>query len=246
MFRKQLSISIPDPCSVPWESMTLVENTNRYCASCEKVIIDFTQMSDAELLTYFNKNTKHCGRFAEHQLNRQIIPVTVHWAKWKRTLLLPSFLIGIEAAAQTGGTKADSVQIPQAQFPSALMSQPVSVHSDTLILEGVVIDSTNSPVSGCIVWMVRDTGNFSASTDSEGRFRLKVTGILPGDSANLHIHYLGYQPYETSIIVSASPMEILFSAKAWGPHFMGVIIEPHPLRSRIRGFFWRLFHWQWI
>lgn len=45
----------------------------RHCKSCNKVVIDFTIMNDAQIIEYFKSvNTKTCGRFRSDQLNRDI------------------------------------------------------------------------------------------------------------------------------------------------------------------------------
>jgi hypothetical protein len=69
---KGIKITIPEPCAQAWNDLTKVEK-GRYCASCEKVVIDFKAMTDKELLDYF----KHyqgsvCGSFNPMQLDRII------------------------------------------------------------------------------------------------------------------------------------------------------------------------------
>lgn len=74
---KALYIQIPKPCHENWHNMTPKEQ-GRYCGSCEKIVIDFTKMSDKELLNYFTKAAGQpvCGHFANDQLNRRITSAT--------------------------------------------------------------------------------------------------------------------------------------------------------------------------
>lgn len=44
----------------------------RHCGHCQKVVVDFTRFTDAQLLDYFRKNEGGCGRFTSEQLNRTI------------------------------------------------------------------------------------------------------------------------------------------------------------------------------
>ncbi|MFN8711928.1 MAG: hypothetical protein ACK5Z2_03670 [Bacteroidota bacterium] len=68
-----LRIEIPEPCNVPWNSMTEVANGKRHCGSCDKVLTDFTQWSDEQLINYFTHNNgKLCGQFSKSQLDRAI------------------------------------------------------------------------------------------------------------------------------------------------------------------------------
>src|SRR5690606_41653554 len=48
-----LPISIPNACHESWLAMTPVEN-GRYCMSCRKNVMDFTNMSDREILKYIS------------------------------------------------------------------------------------------------------------------------------------------------------------------------------------------------
>ena len=48
------------------------ESTGRFCGSCEKSVVDFTQMSDFSIVNYLenHKHEKVCGRFTKPQLDR--------------------------------------------------------------------------------------------------------------------------------------------------------------------------------
>ncbi|MFK8009314.1 MAG: T9SS type A sorting domain-containing protein [Saprospiraceae bacterium] len=72
MAKKYLQIQIPTPCSEDFSKMTPVEK-GHFCNNCEKVVIDFSKMSDQEIANYYKKNGgKLCGRFHHSQLNRDI------------------------------------------------------------------------------------------------------------------------------------------------------------------------------
>jgi hypothetical protein len=75
IMNKGIKITIPIPCSQEWNNLTIAEQ-GRFCASCEKVVIDFRKMSDNELLDYFKNNQKKvCGHFSPIQMDRIITPV---------------------------------------------------------------------------------------------------------------------------------------------------------------------------
>lgn len=65
---KKLSLSISNPCSENFKNFTPTDKGS-YCNACQKVVIDFTQMKDQEILNYFNtQEKKTCGVFLESQL----------------------------------------------------------------------------------------------------------------------------------------------------------------------------------
>lgn len=65
--RPQLEFSCPEN----WEKMTPVEG-GRFCGSCEKVITDFSGMSNEEIIRQINSSGDHksCGSFKAYQLEQ--------------------------------------------------------------------------------------------------------------------------------------------------------------------------------
>ena len=49
-----MQLHIPQPCSASWEQMQPTEK-GRHCAACAKQVVDFTSMSDEEVLRYLKK-----------------------------------------------------------------------------------------------------------------------------------------------------------------------------------------------
>ncbi len=70
---QKLQLSIPEPCHENWQQMTPTEQ-GRYCNACAKEVIDFSMMTDTEVLNYFTHIThdKVCGRALPSQLDRAI------------------------------------------------------------------------------------------------------------------------------------------------------------------------------
>ena len=100
---KKLQLQVPTPCHENWENMTATER-GRFCASCQKQVIDFSNKSDREIAMFFKKPSTGsvCGRFMEDQLNRDIeIPKKrIHWLKYFFQFLIPAFFISYRATAQ--------------------------------------------------------------------------------------------------------------------------------------------------
>lgn len=49
----------------------------RHCTACEKTVIDFTAMSDTEIIRFMSQaGNKICGRLTPGQMNRPLIPLT--------------------------------------------------------------------------------------------------------------------------------------------------------------------------
>lgn len=66
-----LNLSIPQPCHENWQQMT-PQDHGRHCSACQKVVVDFTAMSDQQVLDYMRQATSSvCGRFNNDQLNKR-------------------------------------------------------------------------------------------------------------------------------------------------------------------------------
>ena len=56
------AIHIPEPCHQSWQQMS-VNTEGRHCDHCCKTVVDFTRMSDGEIIKYLSAKTNVCGRF---------------------------------------------------------------------------------------------------------------------------------------------------------------------------------------
>jgi hypothetical protein len=90
-------LSIPKPCKEKWDNMTPDEN-GRFCLSCSKNVIDFSEMTNAEIVEYFlnNQDKEVCGRYRNSQLNTPLLTVSEEvfisraplWQKFLAILLI--------------------------------------------------------------------------------------------------------------------------------------------------------------
>ncbi|NII28240.1 T9SS type A sorting domain-containing protein [Pseudoflavitalea sp. X16] len=65
-----IHVTIPEPCHENWQQMTPNEQ-GRHCMSCQKTVVDFTLMSDQEILNHISRaSSSVCGRFNNDQLNK--------------------------------------------------------------------------------------------------------------------------------------------------------------------------------
>lgn len=101
---KQIQLTLDNPCHENWDQMSASER-GHFCVSCEKQVIDFAGMSDAQLVAFFQKHraSSICGRVYPDQLNRDIdVPARrIPWLKYFFSFVIPAFLITIKANAQS-------------------------------------------------------------------------------------------------------------------------------------------------
>ena len=92
---KKIQISIPTPCHQSWAEMTPTEK-GKFCAMCQKNVVDFTNMSDAEVVTYLSAAKGNvCGRYQVSQLDRELVGQRVAFFRvpYLSTLFLGSGLL---------------------------------------------------------------------------------------------------------------------------------------------------------
>ena len=98
---KHIQLHIPEPCHENWGRMTSAEK-GRFCSSCQKQVVDFTGMNDAQLVAFFKRRSTGsvCGRFMQDQLDRSInIPKKrIPWLKYFFQFALPAFLVSCKSA----------------------------------------------------------------------------------------------------------------------------------------------------
>jgi hypothetical protein len=88
--KNQLKISIPTPCH---ENLSLMDKTEKgkFCLSCQKEVIDFTKMTDEDIVLYFGKKksgeAKVCGTFRADQVleNEKMIEIPIQTYFYAKT-----------------------------------------------------------------------------------------------------------------------------------------------------------------
>ena len=99
---KKIQLTIAEPCHENWDGMSPVEK-GRFCGSCQKQVVDFSDMSDRQVAEFFKKPSTGsvCGRFMTDQLDRAIeIPKKrIPWMKYFFQIAIPAFLVSIKVSA---------------------------------------------------------------------------------------------------------------------------------------------------
>jgi hypothetical protein len=183
---QSVNISIAEPCHENWDAMLEAEK-GKFCLSCQKQVVDFSIMTDSEVLKFLASNTgSTCGKFMNDQLDRTIIQRKEAHFSWKYIMrfLLPAFLITNKAKAQMGMI----AYRPHHTVPAANKVKAAAP------INGNIIDSlTAQPVTGATVKIKGQRSGTQSGQD--GGF------ILPNPMAikntTLEISCIGY---ETAII----------------------------------------------
>ena len=191
-----MKLSIHTPCS---ESFDQFEPTKAggFCQNCQKEVVDFTSMTDVEVLRYFKeKQGKTCGYFRPTQL-KSYPEISHSRSRWNSKWIGVSILgISLFTFFPITNTHAQSNNVPQAidltYSEMAKIQRPTKI-SDTFRVRGVVVDESGEPMPGASV-LVKGTTN-GVFTDVDGKFSLE--GVIKTDV--LIFSYVGYDREEYSI-----------------------------------------------
>lgn len=191
--KDSLTLNIPHPCTQSWNEMSPVDG-GRHCLHCQKTVIDFTSMTDKEILTLLSKQKNNlCGNFREEQLNRTLIADTQ-----PRHAFLPAAMLASLIAAIMPGTS-------KAATPGAAMTQIMIAAADNVakenvprLLKGQIVDSlTNEGLQGVTI-SLKGSGTVGAVSDAEGKFQITIPAGSTTPSLTFRISYLGYNTKEIS------------------------------------------------
>ncbi|UOQ54064.1 carboxypeptidase-like regulatory domain-containing protein [Hymenobacter cellulosivorans] len=257
MPKSTIALRIPEPCAQPWAAMTS-QGAGRHCAACQKVVIDFTQKTDAEILAMLQAAAagRTCGRFAASQLGRPLQPLLVapRAAWWQTAVAATAAVLGLQAVLPP----AAQAQHPISQRPSTNQPElalqavtktaiPAPTGGKPLLLTGRVVDNESGEALPYVTVLLEGTTH-GVSTNAEGAFSLTV---FPEDQHRpLLISSIGYVPQTLAQPASQQPMAIRMSADVKGMlsgevvvttgYHYSPIYTPQGVWQRLRSIPWRM------
>ncbi len=178
---QQFQLTIPEPCHESWQHMTPTQQ-GRFCNACAKEVIDFSVMSDHEVLNYFN-NKKHenvCGRALPSQLERTIAvnnePVIKRYWYWNYiTMFFLLFSKNSAANKPHGGISISKFNLKSLNdFSADLINQKSGKDKIWVskIIRGKITDENGRGIADAMI-TVKGT-NRTVQSDSNGVYTIKV------------------------------------------------------------------------
>lgn len=213
---KKFQLTIPTPCHENWDAMTPVDK-GRFCAACQKQVMDFSNMNDRQVVEFFKKPSAGpvCGRFMQDQLQRDMeLPVKrIPWAKYFFQIVIPAFFVSAKAKAQ-GEVRVNTVINREVIKDSMIRGQVLAkscaakITGDTVITEkpvvpdriisGRIVDQKGGPVYYASI-VIKGT-QIGTYCEADGSFTIKA----PAGSGKitLVISSVGFATTEYQLILS--------------------------------------------
>ncbi len=193
-------IKIPKPCHEDWSKMTATEK-GRFCVSCKKEVVDFTKMTDQQLVNKIKTNDNLCGRFRKKQLNKEIgMNDGTSISKVAASVAFTAMLGVSEPAVAQG----KSFKIEHKITEKGKVIPIKEIHKDTLVIHGTIKDKDGALPAASIVLKGTNKGT---ETDFDGNFSFKFTKPI-SEKDTLVILYLGYKTIEIPLKSIKSPINV--------------------------------------
>ncbi len=212
--KKSFTVDIPKPCAQSWEQMGQTAN-GKFCSHCSTEVIDFTQMTTAQLQLYFKNTTQPiCGRIDIFQLHRLNHPVLLHPNKAGFSFKIAmasvmALLVSTKVTAQQLVAKAQPItHLSSATAKTNTQVKDIATEGSFLIKgtvksleDGLALEGANIKLVGL---------NQTTITNSGGIFKLRVKG-LPQQEVTLLITYLGHSSQQVKVKLTQEPEDLTVS-----------------------------------
>lgn len=137
-----MRISIPKPCHENWNDMT-PEQQGAFCKVCNKVVVDFSAMSDEEVIAYLEqkKEEKTCGRFRTSQLSPYELKINLHDISRRpgmRLLFAAALFITFSSFFSCTNAKGDTIVF------NRFVADVADTTSVTLMVDTATADTTQT------------------------------------------------------------------------------------------------------
>lgn len=208
---QNIHLSITTPCTEHWDQMS-PNHQGRFCASCQKTVVDFAQMTDQEVLNWLARHQgPTCGRLRQDQLQRPLIatpekkPGPGRYWHYFIAVLLSSSEIAAQAqpakpatSQQTQSNGDRRLHIANTLIGDTIMTPARKGPSDTF--RGRLLDVGGNPVSFATIMYKEKQG---VAADADGNFSIPIANLT--GIHTVKISALGYEP--TQLDISKFPQD---------------------------------------
>ncbi|GAA4319080.1 hypothetical protein GCM10023149_17570 [Mucilaginibacter gynuensis] len=196
--------------------------SGRFCSSCQKNVIDFTQLSDAEVVDFVaTHQQKLCGRFSQSQLTRinQNLVAGNRSFSWKN-LKFAAIVAGLIPFAGFAA-KAEPPQTEQHPFTNRDTAKKVQDTTGMRLITGQIVDGYDKlPIPGVYV----SYNHTRVQTDTAGIYRLYV----PDDLKTLEVAFVGYKISIIDLKQGVNKYDVVLEGSITG----GIVVS-YPFHKRV-------------
>ena len=162
---KSFHIEIENHCHEDFSKMNPTER-GRFCSSCQKNVIDFSVMSDDEIINYFKNYSSQqtCGRFTIEQMSKEYFlenPKSNFRFTWMRKMVAALFLLPLSF------TKVVAQHKTKQNINTVFKLNPID-EKNIEINGRIYFDNTDYSLKNIKV----NIDSFSTMTNKKGKFKI--------------------------------------------------------------------------
>jgi hypothetical protein len=198
---KKYTIRIHQPCTVNWNEMTPTPE-GKHCASCNRVVLDFSNMSDAQVMQVLTTHAgqKICGNFNHTQVNRPLYQ-PLHRQKKLWPAIAAMLLAGVfQVMSQQGYAQQENFMQKQprsilfAKGEKSVTNTNTEPSKDSLITYTIQIKAQENkqPIPGVVV-TIEQIGEYTTNGEGVISFSIAIEKIPKEVSVTLYAAGYKYQ-----------------------------------------------------
>ncbi len=194
---EKFNILIDKPCSENFNTF-IKKDKGGFCNSCKKTVIDFTKMSDLEIMNYFSsEKNKTCGLFLESQLKSYSNPNNTLSKQSSSTFLSSIFGFSLLSILSFNNgfsqEKTNTNETIKVENGAAKQDSDSADLNEEFTVSGIISDNSG-PLPGANIYLKKY--NISTQTDIEGKFTFPKQ-LKTGDV--LHVSFIGLEDKEIKV-----------------------------------------------
>ena len=188
-------LSIPEPCHEDWSQMTLSEQ-GRFCSSCEKEVIDFTELSRKQIIAKVQRGEKICGRYRKDQLATAYF-IPQEKPAFKHLGIAAAFTSLLALCEPVLGQEQSIAVKHQSINNDSLEASPNLSNQDPVLFTGQIFDSSSLPLPG--VYVRLEGTSLAVRTDLDGFFKLNVPLEIYQEDLVVVCSFVGFENLRLSL-----------------------------------------------
>lgn len=212
---RNIEIKINEPCHENWDTMTS-KAQGKFCASCATDVVDFTNMTDDQVKSYFtNYSGSVCGRFNTSQLDSNVKATYFSLSDCTKRFVRAFAMVFIMFASFE--MQAQNYAIVKGRVATFQWKASVTV-------KGIIYGNNGEGISDAQVQLYKNGSRiYDNTTDNNGAY---IFSVEQGNY-NLRILKMGYEFFNTDVTISSSEtlgdFELKRKYKQEDPQIMGMI-----------------------
>ena len=159
----------------------------KFCASCQKEVIDFTKLSSTEIARKTKNATHLCGRFTSKQLEQEYISNSQSSLSRLGIALGLGSIIAVAQPSFSQEDKSNKIEFNELQGEVALTTQT----NDSISISGIVTNEDGRPLPG--VNVIQQSTKNKSITDFDGHFIINISEDDFNSEAYLIFSFIGMQ-----------------------------------------------------